>query len=92
MAKYLEINIEDFLEWAKEQPSAYYEFYDDHLSDHFKECETEFGDMDAVDFFHFCKTDIESGQDVMEEYIVDLIEELEDEDYFGTEGFNGRFR
>lgn len=46
-------NKDDFLHWAKENPTDYYYFYD--------------------------------------EYILPLILDLEQDDYFGTEGFDKRF-
>lgn len=54
MSKYnREPDHNDFLEWAKENPQEYEDFYNDHLS-----------------------------------Y---LIQDLEQDDYFGTEGFDKRF-
>lgn len=54
MSKYTrEPDHNDFLEWAKNNPQEYRDFFDDHLS-----------------------------------Y---LIQDLEQDDYFGTEGFDKRF-
>lgn len=88
------INVEDFISWAKRNKEEYYELYDDHINDALSESKdySKWGFYDADEFISTCAEDVEIGQDVFEDVVLTVIEDLEDEDYFGTEGFDKRFQ
>ena len=90
MNKYNTINVEDFTNWADKNETEYTDFYDDELVPSLVEG-TELDSMTAEEFYNFCLINVEDAQDMFEEYILPLIEELEQDDYFGTEGFDKRF-
>lgn len=76
------IQLEDFVEWAKEYKDDYEELYYSYLNE---------GDGDANSFLIRLQNDMEEAEELFDEVIYELILELEEEDYFGTEGFNKRF-
>lgn len=88
------IDIEDFISWAKQNKEDYYELYDAHINDALADNSEfeEYSNYDADEFITMCAEDVEVGQDIFEEVILMVIEDLEDDDYFGTEGFNKRFQ
>lgn len=87
-SRYNNINVEDFANWAHENIEEYYELYDDHLKETVVE---EHNDLDADQFLVYCDKDIEEANELFQEYLFPIIEELEQDDYFGTEGFDRRF-
>lgn len=77
------INVEDFIEWASANQEEYYDFFDDHLSEEIRQ--------DADVYLRWANKYVEEFEDQFEEIILPIIDELEENDYFGTEGFNKRF-
>lgn len=80
---YYKINIEDFLDWAKHNKDKYYDLYDDYLSEHISK--------DPDDYLVWANNNVEDFEHDFDEFIYDIIDELEQDDYFGTDGFNKRF-
>ena len=77
------INVEDFIEWATANREDYYDFFDDHLAEEIQQ--------DADVYLRWANKYVEEFEDDFEEIILPIIDELEEQDYFGTEGFNKRF-
>lgn len=79
-----DLNIEDFIAWANENEEDYQEFFNTYLED-------VLDDHTPKSFLNWANDDIETAQEVFEEVIYDIILDLEEDDYFGTEGFDKRF-
>lgn len=77
------ITHEDFLVWANECKNHFYDFYDDHISEHIEK--------DADYYLRWANKYVEEFEEEFENLILPIVEELEEDDYFGTEGFNKRF-
>ena len=48
-------------------------------------------DPDHKDFLEWAKKDPEIWEEFYRDYILEILLDLEQEDYFGTEGFDKRF-
>lgn len=77
------ITVEDFLEWANTHKDEYYDFFDDYLQEEIKQ--------DADVYLRWANRYVEEFESDFDEFIVGVVDELEQSDYFGTEGFNKRF-
>ena len=77
------ITVEDFLEWANAKKDAYYNFFDDYLQEEIEK--------DADTYLRWANRYVEEFESDFDSIIVDIVDELEQNDYFGTEGFNKRF-
>ena len=78
------IHPEDFLEWAKENKDDYYDLFDDYFVELYLR-------KDADTYLNWAYVNVEEFEEQFEEEILPILEELEEDDYFGTEGFNRRF-
>jgi len=74
---------EEFLEWANENEEDFIILFENHMEELWD------GEPDA--FLRWANNNEEEFNDFFEDYLVAIIEELEQDDYFGTEGFNKRF-
>lgn len=75
---------EEFLEWANDNEEEYIIFFENALTE-------IVGGDDPNEFLKWAFKNEEEFNDMFEDEIAAIIEEYEERDYFGTEGFNKRF-
>lgn len=87
------INLEDFIEYAESEKIHYEDFYEEYLKETLEDegfTDEQYRSPEAL--LEYCKEYTEEAEEVFDEVILPVIEQQEEDELFGAEGFNGRFR